>query len=283
VQLELTLREGSSTFFHIAITDKLVDSTTYMERKDITVIYEDENVVAINKPAHLLVHPYADNKDYALTTWLLKHYPEVKTVGDDPEQRPGIVHRLDKDTSGVILVPRSHEYFRYLKELFQSHGIKKSYLALVWGKVQEKKGTINKPISLKGGTTKRTVHDGKMTKEALTDYEVVKRFTFDDPDTETRKIYDFTLVRAWPKTGRTHQIRVHLASIGFAIAGDTMYGAKKNPLALDRQFLHAESIEFLAAEGHKLNIEAELPADLKKVLARLEEFDVSAPPLNERA
>lgn len=240
-----------------------------MERKDITVIYEDKNVVAINKPAHLLVHPYGEGKEKALTDWLLKHYPEVKKVGDDPKQRPGIVHRLDKDTSGVILVPRNQDYFKYLKNLFQTHGIKKSYLALVWGKVQEKKGTINKPISLKGGTTKRTVHGGKMTKDALTEYEVVKRFEFDDPESEKRKVYEFTLVRAWPKTGRTHQIRVHLASIGFAIVGDTMYGAKKNPLALDRHFLHAESIEFIASEGHKLNLEAELPADLKKILTKL--------------
>ncbi|OGM92603.1 hypothetical protein A2372_04135 [Candidatus Wolfebacteria bacterium RIFOXYB1_FULL_54_12] len=251
-----------------------------MERKDITVIYEDKNVVAINKPAHLLVHPYkpitdnrqpitGEQKTEALTDWLLKHYPEVKKVGDDPQQRPGIVHRLDKDTSGVILVPRSHEYFKYLKNLFQTHGIQKTYLALVWGKIQEKNGIINRPISLKGGTTKRTVHEGKMTKEALTEYEVVERFEFDDPESEKRKIYEFTLVRAKPKTGRTHQIRVHLASIGHAIVGDVMYGAKKNPLGLDRHFLHAESVEFLASEGHKLNIEAELPADLQKVLKKL--------------
>lgn len=226
-------------------------------------------MVAINKPPHLLVHPYAEGNDYALTDWLLKHYPEVKKVGDDPEQRPGIVHRLDKDTSGVILVPRSHEYFRYLKGLFQTRGIQKTYLALVWGKIQEKKGIIDKPISLKGGTTKRTVHEGKMTKEAVTEYEVVERFEYDDPEAEKRKIYDFTLVRAWPKTGRTHQIRVHLASIGHAIVGDVMYGAKKNPFGLDRQFLHAESLEFMASEGHKLNIEAELPSDLQKVLGKI--------------
>jgi 23S rRNA pseudouridine1911/1915/1917 synthase len=240
-----------------------------MERKDIIVIYEDKNVVAINKPPHLLVHPYGEGKEKALTDWLLKHYPEVKKIGDDPAQRPGIVHRLDKDTSGVILVPRTQDYFKYLKELFQTHGIKKTYLALVWGKIEEKKGTINKPISLKGGTTKRTVHEGKMTKEAITDYEVVERFEFDDPETETRKIYDFTLVRAMPRTGRTHQIRVHLASVGHAIVGDTMYGAKKNPLGTDRQFLHAESVEFTAAQGHKLDIEAELPKDLQKVLVKL--------------
>ena len=240
-----------------------------MQRKDIKVIYEDENVVAINKPAHLLVHPYGEGSDYALTDWLLKQYPEVKKVGDDPKQRPGIVHRLDKNTSGVILIPRTQEYFKYLKGLFQTHGIQKTYLALVWGKVQEKKGIIDKPISLKGGTTKRTVHEGKMTKDALTEYEVVERFAFDDPESEKRKVYEFTLVRAKPRTGRTHQIRVHLASIGHAIVGDVMYGAKKNPLGLDRQFLHAEAVEFTASAGHKLSIEAELPAGLQKVLTKL--------------
>ena len=244
----------------------------------ITILYPDENMIAINKPAHCLVHPYdkgqgTSNKGqerwHALTDWLVQHYPEVRHVGDDPKTRPGIVHRLDKDTSGVLLVPRTQEYFKYLKHLFQAHGIQKTYLALVWGKVQEKKGTINKPIGLKGGTTKRTVHGGKMVKEAITEYEVVQRFIYQDPESEKRKVYEFTLLRVRPKTGRTHQIRVHLASIGHAIVGDMMYGAKQNPLEVDRHFLHAESVEFLASEGHRLNIEAELPADLKKVLNKV--------------
>ena len=131
-----------------------------MERKDIKVIYEDKNVVAINKPAHLLVHPYGDGNDYALTDWLLKHYPEVKKIGDDPKTRPGIVHRLDKDTSGVILIPRTQEYFKYLKGLFQEHGIQKTYLALVWGKVQEKKGVIDKGMRPKIHSAMRALQEG---------------------------------------------------------------------------------------------------------------------------
>lgn len=226
-------------------------------------------MIAVNKPAHLLVHPYGEGNDYALTDWLLKHYSEVRKVGDDPKQRPGIVHRLDKDTSGVMLIPRSQEYFKYLKNLFQTKEIQKTYVALVWGKIQEKKGVIDKPISIKSGTTKRTVHEGKMAKEALTEYETVDRFEYDDPDSEKRKVQEFTLVRVRPKTGRTHQIRVHMASIGHSIVGDIMYGSKKNPFGLDRQFLHAESVEFVASPGHKLNIEAPLPADLQRVLTKL--------------
>ncbi|MEK7555601.1 MAG: RluA family pseudouridine synthase [Patescibacteria group bacterium] len=226
------------------------------------IIYEDKNFLAVNKPAGLLVHPAGNPKfkilnpkQFTLADWLVKKYPEIKTVGDEPKIRPGIVHRLDKDTSGVILIARNQDYFNYLKKLFQERKIKKTYLALVWGKLEPKTGIIKKPISLKTGTIKRTVWKGGLTKEAITEYKVKKYFKKDGQD--------FSFVEVFPKTGRTHQIRIHLASIGHPIVGDALYGHKENPFGLARQFLHAESVEFNTDDGKRIKIEAELPKELK--------------------
>jgi 23S rRNA pseudouridine1911/1915/1917 synthase len=228
------------------------------------VIYEAPEFIIIDKPARMTVHRVKgvknENKDRGdryLTDELVEIYPELKTVGDDPEFRPGIVHRLDKDTSGVMVVPRSQEYFEYLKKLFQDKLVRKTYLALVYGEVKDDKGVIDKPIGLKGGTTKRTIHGGKMIKEAVTDYKVVRRFS------------GYTLLEVSPRTGRTHQIRVHLASIGHPIVGDDLYGGKKQKksvLRADRQFLHAHSIDFDAAPGHRVSFTSELPEDLADLL-----------------
>ncbi|MEK7146632.1 MAG: pseudouridine synthase, partial [Patescibacteria group bacterium] len=149
-----------------------------------SVIYETADFVAVNKPAGLLVHRIKlkmengeRGMEPTLVDWLLKKYPEIKNVGDDPKNRPGIVHRLDKDTSGVILIARNQKFFEYLKNLFQNHQIKKTYLALVYGKLQSKTGVIEKPIALKSGSLKRTVRISdkvRMVKEAVTEYKVKK-------------------------------------------------------------------------------------------------------------
>ena len=259
-----------------------------MMSEKIRVIYEDKNFLALYKPAGTLVHAVelkASAKggsvsggkssklkvEPTLVDWLVKNYPEVKGVGDTPEIRPGIVHRLDKDTSGVILIPRNQKYFEYLKNLFQTRQIKKIYLALVWGKLKPKTGVIKKPISLKSGSTKRTVWKGRLEKEAITEYKVVK---FIKLKVNKEKEQIFSLVEVMPKTGRTHQIRVHLSSIGHPIVGDSLYGPKENPsigsgqvpFGLKRQFLHAKSLEFNAEEGKRIKIEAELPAELSSAL-----------------
>ncbi len=247
---------------------------------DLKIIYEDKNFLAVNKPAGVLVHSIKDSrfkiqdsKEETLVDWLLNKYPEIKNVGDDPKTRPGIVHRLDKDTSGVILIARNQKYFEYLKELFSPYGrqgkqIKKTYLALVWGEVKPKTGKIAKPISLKPGGVKRTVWKGKMEKEAITEYKVIKSIKY---KVSSIKEEVFSLVKVIPKTGRTHQIRIHLASIGHPIVGDSLYGSKTNPFNLERQFLHAESLEFPIEEGRMIKIEAELPENLQNVLSGLTE------------
>ncbi|MEK7193897.1 MAG: RluA family pseudouridine synthase [Patescibacteria group bacterium] len=243
------------------------------------ILYEDRNFLAINKPAGLLVHPIKIEgvrlkvkDETTLVDWLIKKYPEIKKVGDLPagrqatQIRPGIVHRLDKDTSGVILAARNQRYFEYLKKLFQTGQIKKIYLALVWGKLEPRKGIIEKPIKIKAGSVKRTVWQGKDEKKAVTEYRVLKYFRYNKSFTIVNKVLYFSLLRVMPKTGRTHQIRVHLASIGHPIVGDSLYGPKENSFGLKRQFLHAESLEFSAEDGRRIKIEAEPPEDLKRVI-----------------
>ncbi len=236
------------------------------------IIYKDKDFLIIDKPVHWLVHPVKDVKQAlpatshgasripTLTGWLIKKYPEIKQVGDNPVWRPGIVHRLDKETSGVILIARNQEAFEYLKKQFQEHKVKKTYLALVCGVPKEKEGVIEKPIGLKPDSLKRTVHvqKAKMVKEAITKYKVKKTLRLAQGE--------YALLEVMPLTGRTHQIRVHLASIGHPVVGDKLYGQKKCALKLDRQFLHAESLEFTASGGQRLKFSADLPEDLEKIL-----------------
>jgi 23S rRNA pseudouridine1911/1915/1917 synthase len=270
-------------------------------KDEIRVLYEDKDFLAVYKPANLLVHATINSKEPTLVDWLVKKYPEIRNVGDPPaggqasQIRPGIVHRLDKDTSGVILIARNQKYFEYLKNLFQTRQIRKNYLALVWGEVhpvrngvsngvKPKSGVIEKPIALKSGSIKRTVWEGKMEKQAITEYQVLKYFTitnsydrksllyFSHPRksaSNPRQSATFSLLKVFPKTGRTHQIRVHLASIGHPVVGDSLYGKKENPFGLKRLFLHAESLEFSPAEGKRIKVEAELPEDLKNALKKL--------------
>ncbi len=278
------------------------------------VIYEDKNFLALDKPAGLLVHPIrlesngagptANSKEKTLVDWLLKHYPEVAKVGDLPalptgqaggrqviQTRPGIVHRLDRDTSGIILIARNQEYFEYLKNLFQTRAIKKTYRALVHGRVMPKKGIIEKEIKIKSGTTKRTVFRGRSEKTAVTEYKLLKQFTLpvrrsialpseilregrgkSGPNEQSAF---FSWIEVTPLTGRTHQIRVHLASIGHAVVGDKLYG-HKNPKevqlpGIKRQMLHAYSLEFSPAPGKRVKLAASLPEDIKSTLQYLQE------------
>ncbi len=218
---------------------------------NLEIIYEDKNFLAVDKPAGVLVHPTTSPvKEETITDWILKNRPEIGVVGDNPQIRPGIVHRLDRDTSGVLLIAKNQEYFEYLKSLFQTHEIKKTYLALVRGHVSSKEGKIDKPIGLKSGSVKRTVttSHAKMVKNAVTNYRV-KKYIGDD-----------TLLEVSPETGRTHQIRVHLASIGHPIVGDKIYGGKRtHPVSGVPLCLHALSVEFAISPGQRMKIEAEPP------------------------
>ena len=230
------------------------------------ILYEDNDLLVLNKPAGLVVHPtIATITRPSLAAWLIKKYPFLKTVGED-KLRPGIVHRLDKNTSGVLIIAKNNPTFFYLKNLFKQRQIHKIYFALVKGKVQGDKGVINSALihSRKGVFRRRIVNqkdimNNKTGKSALTNFVVEQRYQ------------GYTLLKVSPQTGRTHQIRVHLASIGHPVIGDLIYGDKNDNLSrtLGRYFLHAQKISFVTPKGLFLEVESPLPESLVKVLSQL--------------
>jgi len=224
-------------------------------------LYEDEDLLVINKPAGIIVHPTFNNVDNpSIASWFLQKYSFVSNVGED-QLRPGIVHRLDKETSGVLILAKNNLTFNYLKNLFKARKVKKEYITLVNGEIRKREGIINLPLTRsKESPIKRKItvkkDEGRI---ALTKYKVLRLYN------------GYTLLEVFPQTGRTHQIRVHLASIGFPVVGDKIYGkAKKlNKLNLPRHFLHAQTIFFVLPSGKSIKIQAPLPEDLKKILQQL--------------
>jgi len=233
------------------------------------IVYEDDNILVVNKPYGLIVHPKnATDTQPSLTDWVVANYPNLKNIGepfiasDTPLPRCGIVHRLDKDTSGLIVIAKTQIAFDYMKKQFQGHTIRKHYSALVFGRPKESSGIINAPLG-RIGMKRTTQMTGKKLidgKESVTEYKTVK--TFDK----------FTLLDVSPKTGRTHQIRVHLKSLNCPVAGDIVYTPKgwQRPTGLNRLFLHAYKLEFTAPSGKALTIEADVPEDLQIVLNKLQ-------------
>jgi 23S rRNA pseudouridine1911/1915/1917 synthase len=237
---------------------------------DPEIIFENEDFVVINKPAGLMVHgvkvgekrrtDVARAAEPTLVDWLLARYPEIKNVGDEPTLRPGIVHRLDKATSGVMVVAKTQPSFERLKKLFQEHRMQKTYFALVQGVPKNKKGIIDAPIGIKNGSLKRSVHSSKMAKSAVTEYAVVKEIGSSGGGNSSEKAR-YALLKVNPKTGRTHQIRVHLASIGHPIVGDALYGGSAKAATAPRLMLHAAVLTFSDEAGSRFEFEASLPAE----------------------
>lgn len=258
---EITLNLKIST-----IGEKTIVPLNLMPEPEI--LYENQDLLVINKPTGVNTHPTLKNiNEPSIASWFCFRYPQAKKVGED-KLRPGIVHRLDKDTSGVLILAKNNPIFFYFKKLFLSRKINKRYLALVRGEINKEKGIIEFELTRsstsgkrkivlpqKGKSTKKTI---KKTKVALTFYEVAKRYQ------------GYTLLKVEPKTGRTHQIRIHLASIGFPVAGDKIYGFKGASSELfKRQMLHAQTISFLTPQAEFLEIEAPLPQDFAFVLKQL--------------
>jgi 23S rRNA pseudouridine1911/1915/1917 synthase len=222
------------------------------EDAPIEILYEDAAVIALDKPAGLVVHAGAGAHSGTLVNRLVHHFSSLSQVGG--EQRPGIVHRLDRGTSGVLLVARTDAAHRALAAQFAGRTTEKTYLALVEGRVNSDSGRITKPI------TRDPAHRTRMTarldhgRDALTDYRVRRRFE------------KFTYLEVRIGTGRTHQIRAHLKSIGHPVAGDTLYGAR----AGGRIFLHAWRIRFDSpATGERVTVEAPLPKELEEWLGAI--------------
>lgn len=233
---------------------------------ELRIIYEDEAIVVVDKPAGMVVHPGAGNRRGTLANALLHHFGEISREGSI---RPGIVHRLDKDTSGVIVVAKDDQSHDFLSRQFKEREVRKSYLALVHGRLERRKGAIE--VSLGRHPRARTLIStrSRRLREALTEYEVVRYYRW------------FTCVRAWPRTGRTHQIRVHFQHAGHPVVGDRTYGrAAERPgdprlrqaiRSLGRHFLHAESLSFIhPLTRQRVRFEAPLPDELAHFLSALE-------------
>lgn len=227
---------------------------------NLDIVYEDKNIIVLNKPAGLLAHPTNKKEKDTLTNRLIEYCSEIKNVEQNP-LRPGLVHRLDKDTSGLIIAAKNNRTYNYLKEQFKKRLIQKEYLALVVGRPKEKTGIITKPITRsKRDPPKRTVGLWGKWRKAETYYEILKEFK------------NYTLLKVFPKTGRMHQIRVHLASIGHPVAGDKLYKFKRQPVpkGLKRQFLHASHLKFKLYGGKTMELQSNLPQDLQEVIDKLD-------------
>ena len=230
----------------------------------LDIRYEDDDILLVNKPPRMVVHPSSSHEQDTLVNAVLAYCPTLPVIGS--EKRPGIVHRLDKDTSGLIIVAKNEGALRAMQAQFKKRTVEKVYLALVFGQIQPAEALIDAPLGRDPRSRKKmsVIPPGSSrslrARPAQTGYKTV--MTFDD----------YTLVECYPRTGRTHQIRVHLAYVGHPIVGDRIYGRRKQPFpGLKRHFLHATVLTFKRpSDGLELIIRAELPSELQRILNLLE-------------
>jgi len=268
-----TLEEGNTIMLENFFREQEDQSLVGNMNIPLAILFENEDMVVINKQAGLQVHPSFNEKKNTLVNALLSRYPEIINVhdeGTDAQQRPGIVHRLDRDTSGVMVIARNLEAFCALKESFKNRNMEKKYLAVAKGIFTEKEGVIDKPIAKASSYKKQIIarHNTKtVIRPAETHFKVLEEFE------------NCTLVELSPKTGRTHQIRIHLASIEHPIVGDVIYGLssakadKKEKVDLpvisaQRQLLHAQKLKF-ELFGKVYDFAAPIPADFDTFLAKI--------------
>jgi 23S rRNA pseudouridine1911/1915/1917 synthase len=250
----------------------------------IKILYEDSNILAIEKLSGISVHPDGRTKEKTLTEWILKNYPKMKNVGEDEVyefknekieiKKPGVVHRLDRDTSGVLLLAKNEKAYEFLKKQFSAPAleiaksgladrqdrIKKTYVAIVSGHVKNERGVVNKPIGRSPKDFRRYSAGrgarGEM-REAVTQYRVLSRF-------EDKKGNKFTYVELHPKTGRTHQLRVHMKYLNHPIVCDALYNPDLPcPKGITRMALHAKSIEFKNLKGETIKVESKIPKEFE--------------------
>jgi 23S rRNA pseudouridine1911/1915/1917 synthase len=259
------LKEGDVI---ILIQRPPIEATALPQDMPLNIVYEDEAIIVINKPAGMVVHPAPGNADKTLVNALLFHCHDLSGIGG--VLRPGIVHRLDKDTSGLIVAAKSDEAHRHLSAQFEKHDVHKKYLALVWGDVKGNTGEIVLPVGRHATNRKKMSTKSKRGKDALTLWKVRERYGV------------ATLLEVEIKTGRTHQIRVHLSDRGYPVIGDAVYGnsAKintvKDPLLkakikeFNRQALHAAQLSFIhPLKGERMVFTADMPQDLADLCAQL--------------
>ena len=231
----------------------------------MNIIYADDNIIVVNKPPGVSAHGGETVTGETVSDFLVTKFPEIATVGDDPANRPGIVHRLDKNTSGIMVAAHNQVAFEALKELFKTRKVEKTYWAIVCGALAKPDGVITAPIGrLAANPLKRGVEQERSrirgARDAVTEYRVIVRGA------------TYSLVELKPKTGRMHQLRVHMKSIGHPVACDKLYGGKNVccPENCHRQLLHARSLSFSFPEGRRWTFEAEVPEDFARAMQRIE-------------
>ncbi|WP_317855953.1 RluA family pseudouridine synthase [Chakrabartyella piscis] len=224
----------------------------------LDILYEDEHLIVVNKPKGMVVHPAPGHYTGTLVNALLYHCGD-ELSGINGEKRPGIVHRIDKDTTGVLMIAKTNMAHQSLAAQLAEHSITRKYYAVVFNGFQEDDGTVDQPIGRNPLDRKKMAITQKHSRHAVTHYKVVERMK------------NFTLIEAQLETGRTHQIRVHMTFIGHPLLGDLVYGPKKQPFKVEGQVLHAKVLGFVhPATGEYMEFEADLPESFQKVLERLQ-------------
>jgi len=250
------LAEGDELEFEVPVAEEASDLPPEAAVA-VDVVYGDDAVLVVDKAAGVVVHPGAGQAGGTLAAGLLARYPELAGVGT--RDRPGIVHRLDKGTSGLLVVARTNDAYRSLTTQLKRRSVGRRYTAMVWGSVEAPAGMVDAPVGRAARDPTRMSVSAR-GREARTRYDVVRRFRDPAP---------VTLVHCQLETGRTHQIRVHLAAIGHPVLGDARYGGARSARLSPRPFLHAAQLAFdHPVTGERLSFEAPLPADLQAVLDR---------------
>lgn len=238
--------------------EKAVEVELKAQDIPVEIIYEDRDIIVVNKPKGMVVHPANGNPDGTLVNAIMAICKDSLS-GIGGEIRPGIVHRLDKDTSGILIVAKNDKAHINLSEQIKEHKVKKTYIALVKGIVKENNATINMPIG-RSEKDRKKMAVTKKGKEAITHFKVLKRYD------------KYTLLEINIETGRTHQIRVHLSQIGYPIVGDEVYSKGKNEWNIKGQCLHAKSLDFKhPVTNENMHLEAKIPQYFEKILEELKE------------
>jgi len=264
----LKLRGGEN--IHVVLPEP-VASSAQAEEIPLAILYEDSTLIVVNKPAHFVVHPAPGHQSGTLVNALLHHCNDLSGVGG--ELRPGIVHRLDKDTSGVMVATKDDRTHQHLAKQFKAHSIKRRYRALVHGIMPGSKGTIDQPIGRHPVHRKKMSGTARVNRHAVTHWRVLRHYEEDR----------LTLVDLQLETGRTHQIRVHLAEMNYPVVGDPLYGSASRAKAINdvalrqrvaqlgRQFLHAWQLGFDHPDGTAMLFQATMPSELQDILDYLED------------
>lgn len=238
------------------IIPKAKELDVVAENIDIDIIYEDEDIVVVNKPKGMVVHPAAGNYTGTLVNALLYKCNNLSSING--VIRPGIVHRIDKDTSGVLVVAKNDKSHKSLADQIKEHTVKRCYIALTEGVIKEDKGTVNAPIGRHHIDRKKMTVTEKNSRNAITHFSVIERFERN------------TLIEARLETGRTHQIRVHMAYLGYPLVGDPVYGYKKQKFNIKGQALHAKTLGFIHPRtGEYIEFSSNIPDDFQKIINKL--------------